>query len=223
MDINPGEGSSNPTAITAINNLIYFSADDGIHGEELWQSDGTQAGTIRLTDINPGAKNSSPRDIESLDGSIYFTATQDQKGRELWRINPDGEDSNPTRLVQSRRGAKQLRSSKQIQDAFIFDLPNEFGAKNADRITNFRSAEGDQIHLDQNIFKDLKAINLVTVSSKQQLNAQKKQGSNIIYFEPKGELYFNSNESQPGFGESGGLFAIVQGGPDLAESNFAVI
>ncbi len=223
MDINPGAGSSNPTALTAIDNLIYFSADDGVHGEELWQSDGTEAGTIRLTDINPGAKNSSPRDIEALDGSIYFSATQDQKGRELWRINPSGEDQNLTRMVKSRRGAQKLQSSKKTKDAFIFNLPNEFGNQKADHITNFRSSEGDQIHLEREIFKNLKSINLVTVSSKQQLNAQKKQASNIIYFEPKGQLYFNSNNSRPGFGEDGGLFAIVQGGPDLAESNFAVI
>jgi ELWxxDGT repeat protein len=32
-----------------------FLADDGANGQELWRSDGTSAGTIRLTDLGPAA------------------------------------------------------------------------------------------------------------------------------------------------------------------------
>lgn len=35
-DINPGEYNSNPTNFFVHNNALYFTANDGIHGQELW-------------------------------------------------------------------------------------------------------------------------------------------------------------------------------------------
>jgi ELWxxDGT repeat protein len=36
----------------ALGDRLVFAADDGIHGGELWISDGTPAGTMMLKDIN---------------------------------------------------------------------------------------------------------------------------------------------------------------------------
>ena len=35
------------------NGVLYFSFDDGIHGTELWRSDGTAAGTLMFKELNP--------------------------------------------------------------------------------------------------------------------------------------------------------------------------
>ena len=40
--------------IVTCNDYIYFSANDGIHGQELWKSNGTQLSTVLVKDIYPG-------------------------------------------------------------------------------------------------------------------------------------------------------------------------
>ena len=223
LDINPGAAGSNPTELTAIQDKIYFSADDGVHGEELWESDGTTSGTRRLTDINRGAKNSSPRDIALVNGSIIFSAIKDTVGRELWRLNDKSNQRSTSRLIHSRKGSHSMRATRKIKDEFIFNLNNEFGRNRADKIIHFESKDNDTIVLDKGTFRGMKQIDLVTVSSARQVKAQKQQNSNLIYFEPKGYLYFNSNKQEPGFGNHGGLFAIFTGEPDLSETDFKLI
>ena len=47
-------------AITAINGRFFLQAADAKHGTELWQSNGTVAGTTLVQDINPGKGSSYP-------------------------------------------------------------------------------------------------------------------------------------------------------------------
>ncbi len=62
-DINPtlNEGSVNinnagfDPHFTVFNNRLYFIANDGIHGNEIWSTNGTEAGTTMLKDINTGS------------------------------------------------------------------------------------------------------------------------------------------------------------------------
>ncbi len=220
-DINPGVASSNPSDFSTIGSKTYFSADNGRHGEELWMSDGTPEGTIRLTDINEGLKNSSPRDIVEGPDGIYFSAIKDKVGRELWRLDEDNKSAS--RIITSGKGKKKLKALEDSHDEFRFELADQFGKGQADRVTGFSPDDGDKLVLSSNAFPGLSEINLVTVSSKRQLKAQKTQPSNIIYFEAKGKLYFDQNETKKGYGEDGGLFAILKGGPDLTESSFEIV
>ena len=44
---------SDPSSLTGVGGTLFFTADDGIHGRELWKSDGTKAGTVLVKDIDP--------------------------------------------------------------------------------------------------------------------------------------------------------------------------
>lgn len=94
-DINPS-GNSNASFLTCIDGTIYFQANDGVHGAELWRSDGTLDGTLMVKDIQPGADGSFPRDFMAVNGTIYFTTNDLASGVRLWRT--DGTD-NGTQLV----------------------------------------------------------------------------------------------------------------------------
>ena len=69
------------------NGFLFFSANDGIHGNELWKTDGTSSGTILVNDIQPGIGSSNPNQLTSVsDGSIYLSATIDSGVSELVKI-----------------------------------------------------------------------------------------------------------------------------------------
>jgi hypothetical protein len=43
-DIRPGTEGSNPNSLVAAEDHLYFVADDGVSGREVWISDGTVSG-----------------------------------------------------------------------------------------------------------------------------------------------------------------------------------
>jgi ELWxxDGT repeat protein len=83
-DIHPGGDSSNPTHLETLGDRVLFQADDGIHGAELWVTDGSAQGTRLLLDIEPGATGSRPRGVRRVGDRIVFAARTTQHGYELW-------------------------------------------------------------------------------------------------------------------------------------------
>lgn len=91
-DINPGAESAFPDWFIEINGTLYFTADDGQNGDELWKSDGTSEGTELVKDINPGPDSSSPSLLTEVNGTLFFVAGRAGEGAELWKSDgtPDG-------------------------------------------------------------------------------------------------------------------------------------
>ena len=58
-DINPSVDTFAPDWLTNVGGTLFFSANDGTHGDELWKSDGTEAGTVMVKDINPASYSSA--------------------------------------------------------------------------------------------------------------------------------------------------------------------
>jgi ELWxxDGT repeat protein len=110
-DIDPGVNGSSPSEFTTLNGVLFFDAVDGTHGDELWRSDGTAAGTTMVKDINPAA-GSSISELIAVAGTLYFRADDGTHGSELWRsdgtavgttmvkdINAGGTGSTPLDLT----------------------------------------------------------------------------------------------------------------------------
>lgn len=70
-----------------LRSTLYFVADDGVHGYELWRSNGTVESTRMVEDIRPGSSGSRPVELTNVRGVLYFAADDGRHGRELWKSN----------------------------------------------------------------------------------------------------------------------------------------
>ncbi len=73
------------------NDVLYFITEDGIHGRELWVSDGTREGTNILFDFNSGKDNGfnsiyNVGDLIFINDRMYFIANDGKIGNSIWRI-----------------------------------------------------------------------------------------------------------------------------------------
>lgn len=132
-DIFPGAAngfnkSYQPNPIVGFKGKAYFAADDGIHGLELWQSDGTPSGTILLKDINPDSIGSDPRNLTVYNGAVYFTAATKSHGKELWRT--DGTEAGTVMVKDIRVGVigSDIEAISAIGGKLYFGADNSTGA-----------------------------------------------------------------------------------------------
>lgn len=78
-DINPGPGNgidlTNGFSFVYTTTHLFFAANDGPHGNELWKSDGTAGGTTMVADIYTNTGDANPELTLVCNGKIIFPAT----------------------------------------------------------------------------------------------------------------------------------------------------
>jgi ELWxxDGT repeat protein len=115
-DVSPGLGSSNPHELTTINGKLLFAAslngcsDGGCPNTELWESDGTAAGTKLLKDIDSSGGGSDPNYLTVVNDTVFFWAqVREQTPPQLWRSDGTAagtmmvKDITPTYLTSVKR------------------------------------------------------------------------------------------------------------------------
>jgi ELWxxDGT repeat protein len=89
--LNAPTSASGLTITAEYHGKLYFTADDGLTGRELWVSDGTEIGTAIFKDIGPGYESgySDAFGPARLDGALFFSAFDGRlsggHGIEMWR------------------------------------------------------------------------------------------------------------------------------------------
>ena len=84
-------GSSVPDNYFVFNNTLYFTANDGTHGRELWKSNGAVGNATLVADINAGIGNSIENDVAFYQNgnNVYFSATTGQDTG-LYKLDQSG-------------------------------------------------------------------------------------------------------------------------------------
>ena len=114
----PGRPGSFPADLTSVDGKLAFAATEDSTGTELYETDGTTAGTVLIEDLRPGTDSSNPSDLTDVDGTLFFAADDAVAGAELWisdgteagtsvveDINPNGSDGSNPQGLRAANGA----------------------------------------------------------------------------------------------------------------------
>lgn len=92
-----------PTPLATGGSTLYFGADDGSTGFELWKSNGTAEGTAQVANIAPGSQSSNPTAALVMGNTVFFVANDGSTGAELWKT--DGTPAGTSLVRDIRPGA----------------------------------------------------------------------------------------------------------------------
>lgn len=102
-DIASGTGHSSPTLWGQLKGQLVFSATTAANGNELWISDGTNAGTRMVKDLNSSSHGSIPFTFTSgllTDSLVYFVAQESQLQQIFSLYRSDGTANGTFRLME---------------------------------------------------------------------------------------------------------------------------
>ncbi len=115
IDIRPGAPDSDPRFLLVHDGAVFFTADDGVHGFELWLTDGTTSGTQMVVDLEPGPRGAGI--WLGLGPSTPFGLVFSRSIRQLWTTDgtpsgtveiplPDSFATSPTDLHADPEGSR---------------------------------------------------------------------------------------------------------------------
>ena len=107
---------------------LFFTANSPVYAQELWVTDGTDAGTRLLTDLRSGPGASYAKSGVSFNGKIYFSASSAYFGQELW--STDLTTQNTQQVVDIYPGAPSGMRTDVAHNMVVYNDRLYFSARN---------------------------------------------------------------------------------------------
>jgi len=204
-----GNTVNNTTVINNTTNTVNNNTTTNVTNETSTSTSNTTNNTNNITNNFSNIVGNITVDLSSLIQGVSSKSDA---------ISGSAKDD----VLGAGKGADKLTGASGA-DQFVFKTKDSFGNAGADIITDFNPEEGDQLVLSPDALSGLKTNpSLQSVTSKKALKAAQKSDSDLIYYQPLGQLFYDQNGSAKGFGK-GGLFAVLSGAPVLTAENLGVI
>lgn len=197
-EIRSGSSGSYPSKLTAHNNGVFFIANDGDTGNEIWFSDGTDAGTIQVKDIREGGSSSSVTEFVSFGDKVIFGAGEFSSSQELWVS--DATEEGTKLLEEINPSTEQYNSGSRPSNFFLSNNALYFSADNGTIGSELYVLEQDALSVKQENLNDLVDVNVFPNPTSEFINIQvdNQQIKNIKIFNLIGkEVFTAETNNQP--------------------------
>ena len=126
-DIRVGGYGSSPAYLSAFSGQLFFQANNGLTGSELWTSDGTTAGTASQGH-SPGYYGSYPRYLTDVNGKLFFVANDGTQGSELWVTDGTAAGTAIVKDIRSVVGVLSAQPGERQRNSVLsaFDSTNGY-------------------------------------------------------------------------------------------------
>jgi hypothetical protein len=183
---------------------------------------------ITGSNSNPGSSSNTSNGNQvavnsSFDYSVHsytvysYSSTQNQETLNA-QVSPANSNSQLSESFSCGTSEARLGRSYRFASRQFFS-----GRRSrVERITNFDAEAGDTMELSRRLFKGIGELDFVSVANRKGSQRAARTDNDIIYEQSTGQLYFNANSSDQGFGSKGGLFAILDSSPLIGDSQFVI-
>lgn len=125
-DLFPGfllDRSSHPSPFVTAGPIAFFTADDGVHGRELWRTDGRSVALVKDLRLDARDDANAPADLTNAGGRLFFTADDGLTGRELWTSDGTSDGTRLLEIVPGPTGASPRHLTAVGGVLFFVHLP----------------------------------------------------------------------------------------------------
>ena len=173
-DINQEAASSSPTYAAQLGDAIYFQANDGINGEELYKYDLTSQTATLVANINAYQDGIGTYDVKAFNNKIYFNARNGIGGLDRFLYVHDPVDNSTQLLVDIMNDELRNPNYMVEHNGYIY-MAGEF---------DYNDAEFGRYNIATNEFELIANINPDASSSP----------NNLI--EVNGQIWFAATDGQ---------------------------
>ena len=208
-----------PGTATVVNNITNIYNNTNNNASTSINNSGSGDITIgNIGTVNNTTTIDNSFTISTTKINLSLAITGDRKKSEKVE-GTDGDD-----LIADGRGKDKLIGGDGA-DQFYFSGEEPFKKKTVDKVIDFDSSEGDAIVIADEVVGDLtEDPTLAIADTKKELKQLSKDGYDLLYFEPKGDLYVDGNGDSKGFGKKseGGMIADLPNDTILTESDVLI-